>query len=200
MARKELGAVRRRQLIDAAIVTLRHHGWPDTTVARIGKQAGLSPGIIHHYFKNKDDLLAAAMRRILVEFQAEVLLRLETATGPRARLQAVIDGGFATSQFRPEVGAAWLAFWAQAPFAPSLDRLRRIYVRRLHSTLMADLRHLLPLEQARETALSLASLIDGLFLRAASGEAAVTPKVARALTTDHLDRHLAVGQSAPKES
>lgn len=182
--------VRRRQLIHAAIATLRRFGWPDTTVVRIGASAGLSPAIIHHYFKSKDDLLAAAMRWILVEFRNEVTGRLKTAEGPRARLQAVIDGCFAPSQFRPEICSAWLAFWAQAPFAPVLDRLRRLYIARLRSTVLADLRRLLPHEQVEAAALALASLIDGLFLRAASGDPRVTPEVARALTTEHLDHRL----------
>jgi len=182
--------VRKRQLIDAAIETLCRYGWHETTVVRIGQQAGLSPGIIHHYFAGKDDLLAAAMRRILVEFRHEVTGRLAVASGPRDRLQAVIEGCFAPSQFRPEICAAWLAFWAQAPFAPELDRLRRIYINRLRSTVLAELRRLLPEEQALLAVLSLASLIDGLFLRAASGDTRVTPEIARGLATGHLDQLL----------
>ena len=180
--------VRKRQLIAAAIDTLHRYGWQDTTVARIGQAAGLSPGIIHHYFASKDELLAAAMRQILVEFRAEVNRRLEHAVQPRDRLVAVIDGCFDASQFQPGVGAAWLAFWAQAPFAPALDRLRRLYLSRLRSTLAPDLRELVGASELDAAALSLGSLIDGLFLRAASGDGAITPEVARALTVAHLDR------------
>ncbi|WP_222184532.1 choline-binding transcriptional repressor BetI [Geminicoccus harenae] len=183
--------VRKRQLIDAAIETLCRYGWHETTVVRIGQQAGLSPGIIHHYFAGKDDLLAAAMRRILVEFRQEVTSRLAAAGDPRGRLRAVIEGCFAPSQFRPEICAAWLAFWAQAPFAPPLDRLRRVYINRLRSTVLADLRRLLPEEQALLAVLSLASLIDGLFLRAASGDTRVTPEIALQLAFGHLDQFLA---------
>jgi TetR/AcrR family transcriptional repressor of bet genes len=192
--------LRRRQLIDAAIATLRRYGWPDTTVVRIGAEAGLSPAIIHHYFKSKDDLLAAAMRWILVELRTEVVGRLKRANSPRARLQAVIDGSFAPSQFRPEIRAAWLAFWAQAPFAPVLDRLRRLYIARLRSTLIADLRRLLPGGQVEDAALALASMIDGLFLRAASGDPMVTPEAACALATEHLDHRLACAASSKKGS
>ena len=183
--------VRKRQLMDAAIDTLRRHGWQDTTVARISESAGMSPAIIHHYFKGKDDLLAAAMRKILIEFRAEVNTRLERRSSGRDRLVAVIDGCFDASQFRPGIGEAWLAFWAQSPFAPSLDRLRRIYIGRLRSTLLPDLRRSLPPAQAESAALSLGSLIDGLFLRAASGDGRVTPEAARTLTVAHLDRLLA---------
>jgi TetR/AcrR family transcriptional repressor of bet genes len=200
LPKRGMEPVRRRQLIDAAIATLRQHGWHDTTVVRIGREAGLSPGIIHHYFESKDHLLAAAMRRILVEFREEVSGRLAAAHGPRARLQAVVDGCFATSQFRPETCAAWLAFWAQAPFAPPLGRLRELYLARLRSNLVADLRRLLPDSRVDAAAMSVGSLIDGLFLRAASGDASVTPDLARELVTDLVDQLVAGGQRPPERS
>jgi TetR/AcrR family transcriptional repressor of bet genes len=194
LPKRGMEPVRRRQLIDAAIATLRQHGWHDTTVVRIGREAGMSPGIIHHYFEGKDDLLAAAMRQILVEFRTEVNGRLARAQGPRARLQAIVDGSFAESQFRAEICAAWLAFWAQAPFAPPLGRLRRLYLSRLRSTLTADLRRLVPRGRVEAAAMSIGSLIDGLFLRAASGDASVRPDLARQLVSDLIDHYIAGGE------
>ena len=126
-----------------------------------------------------------------MEFRYEVSGRLAAAHGPRARLQAVVDACFAASQFRPESCAAWLAFWAQAPFAPPLGRLRRLYLARLRSTLVADLRSLLPESRVEAAAMSIGSMIDGLFLRAASGDGSVTPDLARELVTDLVDQLVA---------
>ena len=49
--------IRRRQLVDAAIASIHQYGLGETTIARIAEKAGVSPGIIHHYFADKDDLL-----------------------------------------------------------------------------------------------------------------------------------------------
>jgi TetR/AcrR family transcriptional regulator, transcriptional repressor of bet genes len=159
--------VRRRQLIDATIASIGRYGLADTTVQRISREAGVSSGIIHHYFGGKSELLEATMRRLLQDLRDDVVAALRTAQSPEDRIIAVIDSNFAPSQFQAGAIAAWLAFWAEAPHVPALGRLQRLYVRRFHSNLMHSLGRLLPTELAAQTAQGLAALIDGLWLRAA---------------------------------
>jgi len=159
--------IRRRQLIDATITSIGRYGLADTTVQRISREAGVSSGIIHHYFGGKNELLEATMRRLLQRLRDDVIAALGKARSAEDRLIAVIDSNFAPSQFQAGVISAWLAFWAEAPHAPALGRLLRINVRRLQSNLLFSLRDLMPLERAEQTACGLAALIDGLWLRAA---------------------------------
>ena len=159
--------IRRRQLIDATIVSIGRYGLADTTVLRISREAGVSSGIIHHYFGGKNELLEATMRRLLQRLRDDVVAALAAAQSAEDRVIAVIDSNFAAGQFQAGVISAWLAFWAEAPHVPVLRRLQRLYVRRLHSNLMHGLRPLLPPERAAQTARGLAALIDGLWLRAA---------------------------------
>ena len=49
--------IRRRQLIQATLETIDDVGLADATIARIAKRAGVSAGIISHYFGGKDGLL-----------------------------------------------------------------------------------------------------------------------------------------------
>lgn len=165
--------VRRRQLIDATIETIEAHGFAETTIARISKAAGLSSGIISHYFGGKDALLAATMRTLLAELQAETITRLRRAGGdPVSRIEAVIGANFAPEQFTPRVSAAWLAFYGQVPHSPELARLHRAYVRRLHSNLRHAFRQLLGPTGAERSAEGMASMIDGIWVRAALGHRA----------------------------
>jgi TetR/AcrR family transcriptional repressor of bet genes len=159
--------IRRRQLIDATIVSIGRYGLADTTVQRISREAGVSSGIIHHYFGGKNELLEATMRRLLQRLRDDVVAALGTALSAEDRIIAVIDSNFAAGQFQAGVISAWLAFWAEAPHVPALRRLQRLYVRRLHSNLMYNLRDLMPPERAAQTARGLAALIDGLWLHAA---------------------------------
>lgn len=158
--------IRRRQLIDATMVAIHKHGFADATMQRIAREAGLSAPIIHHYFRNKDDLLAATMRLVLTDLRHDVVRRLATATNARSRVVAVLEANFACGQFKPEIISAWLAFWAQSPHAPELARLRRIYTKRTMSNFRGSLRQLLPGDQARRVTTTLASMIDGFWLRA----------------------------------
>lgn len=157
--------IRRQQLIDATIVTIARVGYPDTTVGRIAKEAGLSVGIISHYFGGKQALLQATMARLLFELHDALVVQLEEASTPRERLSAVIATNFDDEQYRPEVVRAWLAFWAQVPFSPELGRLQRIYNHRMLSNLRYALRGLVPEDRVGEGAELFASLIDGFWLR-----------------------------------
>jgi len=159
--------IRRRQLVDAAIETVGEMGFTQAPVSRIAARAGVSPGIVHHYFKDKNDLLEAAMRDMLEQLRQGVVHRLRQARTPEQRLDAIIDGNFASEQFDRSAIAAWLAFWAEAPHNPALARLRRINASRLHSNLRHAVRPLFPGEDPDELASVLAATIDGLWLNAA---------------------------------
>jgi len=159
--------IRRRQLVDATIETVGEMGFTHAPVSRIAARAGVSPGIVHHYFKDKNDLLAAAMRDMLEQLRQGVVRRLRKARNPEQRLVAIIDGNFACEQFDRSAIAAWLAFWAEAPHNPALARLRRINATRLHSNLRHAVKPLFPDDDPIELASVLAAIIDGLWLNAA---------------------------------
>jgi len=53
----------RERLIDGAYRTLINGGYEAASVKDIAREANVTYGLIHYYFKSKDDLLAAAIRR-----------------------------------------------------------------------------------------------------------------------------------------
>jgi TetR/AcrR family transcriptional repressor of bet genes len=182
--------IRKRQLIEATIASIHAHGFADTTVATISREAGVSPGIIHHYFGGKDALLAATMRALLIEWRGYVVTALRAADGPKARLEAIIDASFAERQFQPQVIVTWLAFWGEAPHDVLLMRLQRLYASRLKSNLRHDFRRLVGPTRAQAATLGLAALIDGLWLSCALGHPGLGAETARALAKDYLHRQL----------
>jgi TetR/AcrR family transcriptional regulator, transcriptional repressor of bet genes len=181
--------IRRQQLIEATIASISRYGFADATISRISKEAGVSTGIVHHYFGSKDDLLEATMRTLLQQLRQDVVEKLAQAATPEERLYAIINGNFANNQFDRPVIVAWLAFWAQVPHVLELARLQRINARRLRSNLLHELRQLLPKERAEETATGLAALIDGLWLRA-SLDGVENPAAARAIVQSYLAAQL----------
>ena len=62
-AKVSIEDIRRRELIEAAYLTFLEHGLNGTTMARIGERAGMSHGIVNYYFKSKDELLSAVVRK-----------------------------------------------------------------------------------------------------------------------------------------
>ena len=156
--------IRRAALVKATIDEIGAVGNLDVTVSNIAKRAGMSSALAHHYFGGKDQIFLAAMRHTLALYAAEVRAALRGTQGNRARVEAIVRAGFASSNFQPQVIAAWLNFYVLAQTDADAHRLLQVYQRRLHSNLMHDLRPLLG-NRATGAATRLAALIDGLYLR-----------------------------------
>lgn len=183
--------IRRRQLIVATIETIHAYGYDDTTIARIASRAGLSSGIISHYFGSKAELLAATMRSLLSDLRRQAADRLAGVTAPLDRIGAVVEANFDDTQCTPQVVTAWLAFWAQVPHVPELARLQSVYHRRLRSNLRRELRRLsLGDRRSNELVEILGSLIDGIWVRAALTGSTLDTTGARRRVMETLHLHL----------
>ena len=168
MPKLGMQSIRRRQLIDATLEAINEVGMHDATIAQIARRAGVSTGIISHYFRDKNGLLEATMRDITSQLRDAVLNRLHALPQGSAerRLQAIVGGNFDETQVSSAAMKAWLAFWASSMHQPMLYRLQQVSSRRLLSNLVSEFRRELPRQQAQEAGYGLAALIDGLWLRA----------------------------------
>ncbi|ALC82615.1 MULTISPECIES: TetR/AcrR family transcriptional regulator [Bacillus] len=56
----------RNKLLTAALKLFSQKGFKESTVKEIGKAAGVTDGLIYHYFKSKDELLSAVLEKYTV--------------------------------------------------------------------------------------------------------------------------------------
>ncbi len=182
---------RRRQLIEVTIDSLAEVGYVGTTLVQIAGRAGVSPGLVAHYFGDKEGLLEAAFRSLARRVGDHVRARLRQISTPRARIQAVIDANLSQEEFAQRTGSAWLAFWGQVLQAPTLRRVQSAYQRRTLTNLRVALKKLVPFDEAQSMAAMIAAMIDGVWLRAAlSGWRAADSESARALLIEFVDGRL----------
>ncbi|RCV91334.1 transcriptional regulator BetI [Billgrantia montanilacus] len=191
--------IRRQQLIQATMAAIDEVGLADATVIRIAGHAGVSAGIISHYFGGKDGLLEATMRQILTDLGDAVAARRRALgdASPRAHIGAIIDGNFDRSQVSGPVAKTWLAFWASSMHKPQLQRLQQVNDRRLYSNLCSQFRRLMPRAKARQAAHGLAATIDGLWLRGALTPEGLDADGARRLAHGYINQLLANYESTP---
>ncbi|WP_075182510.1 transcriptional regulator BetI [Pantoea sp. 1.19] len=193
MPKVGMQVIRRRQLIDATLNTINEVGLQDATIAQIARRAGVSTGIISHYFRDKNGLLEATMRDVTAQLRTAVQQRLRALpdASTEVRLCAIVDGNFDDSQVHSAAMKAWLDFWASSMHQPMLNRLQQVSSRRLLTTLVAEFQRDLPRAEARRAGYGLAAMIDGLWLRAAlSGDPFDQPQ-AKTLTTRFIRQCLA---------
>ena len=189
--------IRRQQLIQATLTAVDQVGMGDASIALIARLAGVSNGIISHYFQDKNGLIEAAMRHLMTALSKSIAQRRQALgdNSPRAHLQTIIEGNFDASQVNGPAMKTWLAFWATSMHQPSLHRLQRINDHRLYSNLCCEFRRVLPLEQARSAARGMAALIDGLWLRGALSGDEFDTEQAQRIACEYLDLQLAKATS-----
>ncbi len=174
--------VRRQDLIAATARLLAERGVAGTSVRTICAAAGVSPGLLRHYFEGVDDLIAATyddvgerINRALDEAVAEA------GDDPTARLRAYLIASFRPPILDAEILATWLAFWSLVKIQPEMGRL--------HGKIYADYRDRLerlltacagpqPAFDIRLAAIGLGAAIDGLWLELCLDPTTFTPEEA----------------------
>ncbi|MFG1396110.1 betaine-aldehyde dehydrogenase [Roseixanthobacter pseudopolyaromaticivorans] len=191
-ARFEAEDARRQQLIDATIACLADIGFVATTLVQIARRANVSPGLVAHYFGDKNGLLEATLRHLARRLATGTASRLAAARTPRERVQAVIEANLAPAEFDRRTSSVWLAFWGQVIHEKRFARVQNVYQRRMISDLVHALKKLVPAADAQRIAVSIAAVIDGLWLRATlSSDGEPDSAAARAIATAFADSQLA---------
>lgn len=168
MSRPIMKNVRQQQLINATLMSVERHGLQHTTINTISGLAGMSSGIISHYFGGKQGLIEATQKFLLDELKQALLKRTSGKTlTPVARLSMIVEANFTELQRSNAATKTWLSFWSQAMHDPGLARLQNINSQRLYSNLLFSFKQLLPNTAAINAAKQTAAVIDGFWLRSA---------------------------------
>jgi TetR/AcrR family transcriptional repressor of bet genes len=115
---------RREQLILATIRSIARHGLPDTTMATVAKEAGLSQGIINLHFQSKERLLLETLKFVVDEYRAswEKALAQEHDTAGE-ELAALVGVDFEAALVDRDKLAVWFAFWSETKSRPTYRKL-----------------------------------------------------------------------------
>ncbi len=160
--------VRKQQLINATLESVAQYGLQNTTIITISRIAGLSSGIISHYFGGKQGLVEATVKHLLDQLKSALLERVNQPNlSATKRLEMIIEANFTQLQRSAPAIKTWLSFWAQSMHQPGLARLQHINSKRLYSNLLFSFRQLLTNELAVIAAKQTAAMIDGFWLRSA---------------------------------
>lgn len=189
---RESADTRREALIAACARVLAEHGAQGASVRTICTEAGVSPGLLRHYFDGIEALIADTYRGTGARVAEALLAAVDAESEPRARLLAFVTASFRAPIADPELLATWLAFW-------SLSRTNPI-IGAIHDEIYADNRRDMegliaacpgaPADP-RLAAIALTALVDGLWLELSLGNAPFTPEEAEALAEKWLDSLLA---------
>lgn len=95
---------RRRQIIEAAIVSIAAEGYAGASLAKVAARAEISKSVVVYYFGGKDELLETTIQQIFGEIRDFLRPRLDAVGTAREQLRAYIESEFAfLEQHRPRL-------------------------------------------------------------------------------------------------
>jgi TetR/AcrR family transcriptional regulator, transcriptional repressor of bet genes len=178
---------RRQSLIDATARVLARDGAIGASVRIIAVEAGVSPGLVNHYFAGIDALIAATYisvgQRVSEALEDSVA---RAGNDPRARLIAYTTASFASPIADRALLATWVAFWSLTG-KPEVARIHaEVYgnYRGNLEMLLADCG--MQAEKRRLAAIAITALVDGLWLELCLSPDIFTADEARTLAEDQI--------------
>jgi len=116
-------AMRRQEIIAAAVRVIRRKGLLETTSRAVSTEAGTSTGLLAHYFDSHDDLLVAAFEQVATQDLARVRRGLHKTPDAVTGLRVLLDEFTPASrswQYR-----MWIDVWAASAHHNALRRSSR---------------------------------------------------------------------------
>jgi AcrR family transcriptional regulator len=163
-------AVRRREVADAVIRRIQRDGVEAVTIRHVAAESGWAPGVLAHYFADKDALLLAAFRRV-ADTVMDRTARQRVGGPPRSLLRWFCRNTLPLDAGRQAEMRVWFAFLGPALARPSLAQAQREVYEQWRAVLAGILRQciangeLADLDADAEAA-ALVAFIDGLALQA----------------------------------
>jgi len=160
---------RRQSLIDATARCLARHGAGKVSVRMICAEAGVSAGLLRHYFAGVDELIAATYADVGERMGGTMQAAADAAgDDPRARLRAYVMASFKPPVMDPELLATWLAFWSLINSDPAIKALHR----EIYEGYRTPVENLVGAALGKDTrnadvrlmAVAITALVDGLWL------------------------------------
>jgi AcrR family transcriptional regulator len=163
-ARPDLSAVRKNQILDAAMTVFARSGFHEARMDDIVQESGLSKGTLYWYFKSKEEIITAISQRLFATDieQVESLLKAEGTVSER--LQQLMRDRVQGLQEMSGVVAILVEFYAVALHQDDVRQFIKSYFQNFHELLIALIQQGIERGEFRPVdALAAATALDAVF-------------------------------------
>jgi AcrR family transcriptional regulator len=155
-ARRNPATERRSEIVRAASVLALAEGLESLTLRRVADVLGVVPGLVNHYFRSVEDLVAEAFAAAAHGELSTLFDEVDEAETPLDRMRALI--ALLMSDERDDISLLWIDAWNASRRSPALH---------------AEVSRLMLVWQERVADLISAGVADGVFRAADPAAAAI---------------------------
>lgn len=165
--------IRREQICRAAATVIAREGFAGTTLRKVADEAGVSTGMLNHYFSNRQDLLTQTL--VFVSERTQSLSReaIEGIAPGWDRLKALLDAALPGDVALDESWRVWINAYGEAVHLPELRHTIEARLQSWYPVLDQALEGLVPPDAPGEIPWSwrLDAILNGLAIQALTSEA-----------------------------
>ena len=170
MGRKSLAKERRVQIAEALYRCVCKYGLPNSTIKKIADEAGVTYGLLHHYFKDRDEIIEELVDKLVVELSTSYAEELQKHKDQKTRFSKGIDFLFGPEAINKDQIIFFYNCWAEAKLNPkiskTLTRLYRLYRKAVLDLLIeTGMTSHLSSEEAKDLASMILAIQDGVDLQ-----------------------------------
>src|SRR5690606_6772541 len=113
MSKPDVTAERKDQIVRATVECITKYGYHNFSMQDVARTAGVSKGIIHYYFLNKDDLMMSVLDRVAGDIERVLAEEMESIGDPVEKLKIFVTVAFDVVKSTKEYYQVNMDFWTQ---------------------------------------------------------------------------------------
>jgi len=113
MSKADIAAERKDQIVRATVECITKYGYNNFSMQDVAKVAGVSKGIIHYYFLNKDDLMMSVLDKVAGDIERVIQSDMDRIDDPVRKLGVFIEVVFDVVRNTREYYQVNMDFWTQ---------------------------------------------------------------------------------------
>lgn len=113
MSKPDVAAERKDQIVRATVECITKHGYHNFSMQDVARTAGVSKGIIHYYFLNKDDLMMSVLDRVAGDIESVLIEDMQAISDPVKKIEIFMSVGFDVVRSTKEYYQVNMDFWTQ---------------------------------------------------------------------------------------
>ena len=175
MPKLGMGPIRREQICRAAAAVIAREGFAGSTMRMVAEEAGVSTGMLNHYFANRQDLLTQALLFVSERTQDRYKESIEGIPAGVERLTALLDSALSEDESARETWHVWINAYGEAVRLPELRHTMEGRLQSWYEIIDLALEEVAPPpeEGAIPWSWRLDAMLNGLAIQALTSEAAL---------------------------
>lgn len=113
MSKADVAAERKDQIVRATVDCITKYGYHNFSMQDVARTAGVSKGIIHYYFLNKDELMMSVLDKVAGDIEQVLASEMESTSDIKRRFEVFLEVCFDVVRNTKEYYQVNMDFWTQ---------------------------------------------------------------------------------------